>query len=82
MKDPDERIGDRRHPRQASGGPPRCEDGDGEWLVGGGALGELIRAFDWSSTPLGPRSSWSAALRTSVGLVVESPLPMALRWGP
>jgi len=52
------------------------------WPVGGGALGALIRAHDWAATPLGPLESWPAALRTLVDLVVHSPLPMAVLWGP
>lgn len=52
-----------------------------EWLAGGGAMGELIRAADWSGTPLGARGGWSPSLRVAVGLVVESPLAMGLLWG-
>jgi len=52
------------------------------WPVGGGALGALIRTHDWAATPLGPLESWPAALRTLVDLVVHSPLPMAVLWGP
>ena len=53
-----------------------------EWLVGGGETGALIRAKDWSATPLGPRESWPRSLRTAASLVVESRFPMALLWGP
>ena len=52
-----------------------------EWLAGGGALGELVRATDWSGTPLGPRERWPQSLRTAVSLVVEGKPPMALFWG-
>ncbi|RYE63283.1 MAG: hypothetical protein EOO79_11180 [Oxalobacteraceae bacterium] len=52
------------------------------WPVGGGALGALIRTHDWAATPLGPLQGWPAALRTLVDLVVHSPLPMAVLWGP
>lgn len=52
------------------------------WPAGGGALGALIRAHDWSATPLGPVEGWSSSLRTLVDLVVHSPLPMAVLWGP
>lgn len=51
-----------------------------DWLVSGGELGDLIRAADWSSTSLGPRSSWPQSLRTAVSLVVENPFPMILLW--
>lgn len=52
-----------------------------DWLVGGGEMGELIRATDWSSTPLGPRERWTPSLRTVVLLILASKLPMALLWG-
>jgi DNA-binding NarL/FixJ family response regulator len=29
-----------------------------EWFVGGGEMGERIRSFDWSKTPLGPVDRW------------------------
>jgi PAS domain S-box-containing protein len=52
-----------------------------EWLIGGGELGALIRAKDWSTTPLGPRAGWPQPLRTALCLVVESRFPHALMWG-
>ncbi|ATB30467.1 hybrid sensor histidine kinase/response regulator [Melittangium boletus] len=50
--------------------------------IGGGEMGALIRAMDWSQTPLGPVEGWSAALCTSLSTVLASPTPMALYWGP
>jgi hypothetical protein len=52
------------------------------FLTGGGEMGERIRAFDWSKTPLGPDESWSPALRTVVRLMLANCLPMMLWWGP
>lgn len=52
------------------------------WPAGGGALGALIRTHDWAATPLGPVENWPPALRTVVDLVVHSPLPMTVLWGP
>ena len=49
---------------------------------GGGATGELVRGFDWSSTSLGPIAAWPANLRTSVDIVLNSPMAMVLMWGP
>jgi len=49
---------------------------------GGGATGELLRNFDWAATPVGPIGSWSAALRTTVDIVLNSPIAMVLMWGP
>ena len=55
---------------------------DQSLLAGGGEMGERIRAFDWSRTPLGPRESWSPALHTTVGLLLANRFPMLLWWGP
>jgi len=52
------------------------------FLAGGGDLGALMRAKDWSRTPLGPPQGWSSALRTLVALVLESRQPMFVAWGP
>ncbi len=52
------------------------------WLIGGGELGERIRALDWPSTPLGPLGSWSPALRTAVGMMLSSRAQIILFWGP
>ncbi|KAG5806216.1 hypothetical protein H9Q74_011908 [Fusarium xylarioides] len=35
----------------------------------------LLRAIDWSSTPLGPMSSWSPELRQVANLVINNPHP-------
>jgi hypothetical protein len=45
-------------------------------------MGERIRAFDWSKTPVGPAASWSPALRMAVRLILANRLPMLLWWGP
>ncbi|GIZ47723.1 hypothetical protein CKM354_001080800 [Cercospora kikuchii] len=41
-----------------------------------------LRALDWSSTPLGPMSTWSAQLRRSVNFLLVDPRAAALYWGP
>jgi two-component sensor histidine kinase len=48
----------------------------------GGQLGALIRAFDWSRTSLGPIAQWPACLRTATDIVLRSPLPLMMLWGP
>jgi PAS domain S-box-containing protein len=53
-----------------------------DWLFGGGEMGDLIRAFDWSATALGPRASWPQSLRLAVGLCLNSRFPMHIWWGP
>jgi PAS domain S-box-containing protein len=49
---------------------------------GGGATGALVRGFDWSTTGIGPIAQWSTALRTTVDIVLNSPIAMVLMWGP
>jgi PAS domain S-box-containing protein len=49
---------------------------------GGGATGDLVRAFDWGATSLGPLAGWSAALRTTADIVLNAPVAMVLMWGP
>jgi PAS domain S-box-containing protein len=51
-------------------------------FTGGGELGRLMRAHDWSSTPLGPPDAWPPSLRVVVGIVLSSGYPMAVMWGP
>lgn len=41
-----------------------------------------ISDFDWSTSPIGPRDSWSPTLRTVVRLMLDSPQPSLLWWGP
>jgi PAS domain S-box-containing protein len=52
------------------------------WLVGGGEMGERIRAFDWSKTEIGPPETWSPALRMMVQLLLANRFPLLLWWGP
>lgn len=51
-------------------------------LVGGGHAGDLIRSMDWGATPLGPLNAWPSELLAHVQIVLASPVPMALLWGP
>ncbi|MGZ4488840.1 MAG: hypothetical protein ACXVW1_12985, partial [Nocardioides sp.] len=39
-------------------------------------------AVDWASTPLGPVEGWSPALRSAVDLMINTPNPVTLLWGP
>jgi signal transduction histidine kinase/ActR/RegA family two-component response regulator len=58
------------------------EQGEGErFPLGGGELGALIRAFDWSATPLGPIASWPQSLKTVTNMLLLSPVPIVLLWG-
>jgi signal transduction histidine kinase len=59
--------------------PTNAED---PHFAGGGESGALIRAFDWSKTPLGPIEHWSHSLKNTVGIMLHSRQPMFLWWGP
>jgi two-component sensor histidine kinase len=49
---------------------------------GGGEMGALIRLRDWSETGLGPISGWPQSLKTTAGILLRSPVPIVLLWGP
>ena len=53
-----------------------------EVFPGGGECGALIRALDWSATPLGPADRWPASLRALVRTLLNTRQPMLLWWGP
>ncbi|MDB5472915.1 MAG: hypothetical protein JWP99_218, partial [Devosia sp.] len=50
-------------------------------LFGGGALGKLIRNYDWRGTSLGPIERWPPALHIAANLIVNSGQPMFIAWG-
>jgi len=52
------------------------------WVRGGGALGQLVRAFDWSKTPLGAIEEWPQSLKTIVRTLLTSRFAMWMSWGP
>ncbi|SDB29966.1 PAS domain S-box-containing protein [Flavobacteriaceae bacterium MAR_2010_188] len=54
---------------------------DHYFLQGGGEMGQLIRAKDWSKTPIGDPSNWPHSLRTMVGVMLENPFGMYIAWG-
>jgi hypothetical protein len=51
-------------------------EGRAPWPPGGGEMGGLVRAHDWSATPLGPIEGWSPGLRTTVEIVLACGFPM------
>ena len=53
-----------------------------DWLLGGGEMAKLIKAKDWSTTALGPITTWPQSLRTVVSLAQASNSPISLIWGP
>ncbi|MDI1259838.1 PAS domain S-box protein [Aquabacterium sp.] len=52
------------------------------FLDGGGAMGALIRAQDWASTPLGRPADWPQPLKTIVGVMLGANQAMFAAWGP
>ncbi|KAK7757675.1 hypothetical protein SLS62_000052 [Diatrype stigma] len=46
-----------------------------------GPFVDVIRNFDWASTPLGPMRDWPALLRQSFAQILADPRPVALYWG-
>ena len=50
-------------------------------FAGGQEMTEALRAFDWTSTPLGDPSTWPTSLRTTVGVVMGNRFPMLVWWG-
>ena len=52
-----------------------------EFMSGGGELGALMRAKDWSRTPVGAVESWPQSLRTAVQIMLGSRYAMWMGWG-
>ena len=44
-------------------------------------MADLVRAFDWGATPVGPIESWPASLRVAVTTLLECQIPMYIAWG-
>jgi PAS domain S-box-containing protein len=45
-------------------------------------MADRIRAHHWAATPLGPIEEWSETLVATVNLMLHSPFPTILSWGP
>ena len=52
------------------------------FVRGGGALGQLVREFDWAKTPLGAIDTWPQSLKTVVRVLLASRFAMWMSWGP
>ena len=52
------------------------------FLSGTGEMAAAMRAFDWTTTSLGPPEIWPRPLRTLVGLMLTANQAMFLAWGP
>jgi PAS domain S-box-containing protein len=51
------------------------------FLMGGGEAAQIITRFDWGATPLGPIATWPASLKSTVALILRSPVPIVTLWG-
>lgn len=51
-----------------------------EFLAGGGEMGQRIRDYDWSKTPLGPIDGWPQSLRTCIRIMLTSRQPIWIGW--
>ncbi len=52
-----------------------------DFLAGGGEMGALMRAYDWTGTPLGAPSTWPQGLRTAIRILLNTFHPMFIWWG-
>jgi signal transduction histidine kinase len=48
----------------------------------GNSIRELIAAFDWAATSLGPVQRWPISLKSMMAMVLAAEQPMLLWWGP
>ncbi len=60
----------------------KVADNNIQFISGGGEMGALIRAKDWSETPVGNPEGWPQSLRTTLSILLNSKFPMFLWWGP
>jgi PAS domain S-box-containing protein len=56
--------------------------GDTDFPYAEGETARLLRQHDWSAAMLGSLHDWSPTLRAATGLILASPVPMAVIWGP
>src|SRR5277367_6648456 len=51
-------------------------------ITGHSEMAARIRVYDWLKTPLGRIEDWSETLLATVNLMLHSPFPTILSWGP
>ncbi|HEX3135655.1 MAG TPA: ATP-binding protein, partial [Planctomycetota bacterium] len=66
----------------STGSVPTANAVEPDLFTDGGETGALMRAIDWSASPLGPVAQWPKSLRTCVRIILTSRQPMFLWWGP
>jgi PAS domain S-box-containing protein len=50
------------------------------FLSGGGEAARIIEEFDWALTSLGPIDGWSPTLKSTISLILQSPVPIVTLW--
>jgi len=63
-------------------GPMSTAAWTGSVINGSSEMSSRIRANDWDATPLGAIEAWSETLVSTVNLMLHSPFPTILAWGP
>jgi signal transduction histidine kinase len=53
-----------------------------EFLSDGGEMGALMRAHDWTRSPVGQPARWPDSLKMAVSILLNSRFPMVIFWGP
>ena len=53
-----------------------------DFLAGGGEMGALMRAKDWSKTRLGSPEDWPQSLKIVIRIMLTSRYAMWMAWGP
>jgi len=61
---------------------PDSSEAGCETLAQTQVMSELVKDFDWSTTPLGPAAAWPDSLKAVVRIVLTSGFPMWMAWGP
>lgn len=61
---------------------PKPIAGHSDIFVGASEMAALMRAKDWSQTPLGPPETWPEALKVALRILLTSRFEMWLGWGP
>ncbi len=51
------------------------------FLDHGGEMGERIRDFNWSATPLGDAAEWPAELKHALQMMLHTPVAVCIMWG-
>lgn len=54
---------------------------DFNWLSHKGEMAQLIRKYDWASTPMGPVKNWPISLKVSLNLILNNGIAMSITWG-